>query len=237
MKNRWTEEGGYKQLLGVAVPLILSTAAWSVQHFVDRMFLSWYSSEAIAAATPAGVLNFSIMSLFIGTASYVSTFVAQYYGAKRYHRIGPILWQGVYISILGEFFLISLIPLAAPLFDLIGHDQLVRSNEVIYFKILCLGGGPIIASSAMAGFFAGRGNTWPIMWVNLTATLVNIVMDYVLIFGNWGSPEMGIKGAGIATALSQVFAFFAYAVLILYISRGKNYHIPVSYTHLTLPTN
>ncbi len=225
MKNRWTEEGGYKQLLAVAVPLILSTAAWSVQHFVDRMFLSWYSSEAIAAATPAGVLNFSIMNLFIGTASYVGTFVAQYYGAKRFHRIGPILWQGVYISILGEFFLISIIPLAAPLFDLIGHDQVVRSNEVIYFQILCLGGGPMIASSAMAGFFAGRGNTWPVMWVNLTATLVNIVMDYVLIFGNWGSSEMGIKGAGIATALSEVFAFLAYSVLILYISRGKNYHI------------
>ena len=225
MKSRWTEEGGYRQLLVVAIPLILSTAAWSIQHFVDRMFLSWYSPEAIAAATPAGVLNFSLMSLFIGTAGYASTFVAQYYGAKRYQRIGPVIWQGVYISVLGGGVLLFFIPFARPLFDLVGHDPLVRGHEVAYFQVLCLGGGPVIASSAMAGFFAGRGRTWPVMWVNAMATAVNIVLDYALVFGNWGFPELGIKGAGIATALSGIFSFLAYAVLILHISRGKNYYI------------
>ena len=78
--------------------LILSTGSWAVQHFVDRMFLAWYSAEAIAAAMPAGLLNFAIMSFFIGTASYVGTFVAQYYGAGVKARIGPAVWQGVYLS-------------------------------------------------------------------------------------------------------------------------------------------
>jgi len=90
--RRWSYEGGYRQVLFIAIPLILSTGAWSVQHFVDRMFLTWYSPEAIAAAMPAGMLNFTIMSLFLGTAGYVNTFVAQYYGVGRYERIGPVLW-------------------------------------------------------------------------------------------------------------------------------------------------
>lgn len=70
--------GGYREVLVIAFPLILSTAAWSVQHFVDRMFLSWYSPAAIAAAMPAGMLYFSISCLFMGTAGYVNTFVAEH---------------------------------------------------------------------------------------------------------------------------------------------------------------
>ena len=112
--TRWTSTGGYREVLVIAVPLILSTSAWSVQHFVDRMFLSWYSPETLAASMPAGILFFTLMSLFIGTASYVSTFVAQYFGAERYERIGPALWQGVYISLLGGLLLLCLIPFFNP---------------------------------------------------------------------------------------------------------------------------
>lgn len=122
------------------LPLILSTGSWAVQHFVDRMFLTWYSPEAIAAAMPAGILNFTLMSFFIGTASYVSTFVAQYHGAGMRHRIGPVLWQGIYFSMLGGVLVLCLIPLAAPVFDLVGHDEAVRRNEIVYFQVLCLGG-------------------------------------------------------------------------------------------------
>ena len=54
LKTRWNDPGGYREVLVIAIPLILSTATWSIQHFVDRMFLTWYSPEAIAAAMPAG---------------------------------------------------------------------------------------------------------------------------------------------------------------------------------------
>ncbi len=223
LSKRWASEGGYREFLVIAFPLILSTGAWSVQHFVDRMFLSWYSHETIAAAMPAGILNFSIMSIFIGTATYVSTFVAQYYGAGRYHRIGPVLWQGVYVSVLGGLVLICLIPFARPIFSLVGHDPVVQGHEVDYFQILCLGGAPVIASSAMAGFFSGRGRTWPVMWVNISSTALNLIMDYALIFGNWGFPKLGIRGAGIATVLSALLSFLMYVALISTRVHNKTY--------------
>ncbi len=142
LRKRWEKEGGYKEFLVIAVPLILSTGAWSIQHFVDRMFLAWYSTESIAAAMPAGILNFSIMSIFIGTATYVSTFVAQYHGAGRYHRIGPTLWQGMYISALGGLVLICLIPFARPIFSLVGHEPVVQAHEVDYFGFRGVHGHP-----------------------------------------------------------------------------------------------
>lgn len=224
LRKRWTTEGGYREVLVIAFPLILSTGAWSVQHFVDRMFLSWYSPEAIAAAMPAGILNFSVMSLFIGTASYVNTFVAQYHGAGRYHRIGAAMWQGVYVSLLGGLALVCLIPFAWPIFSLVGHDPLVQRYEVQYFQILCLGGGPVIASSAISGFFSGRGRPWPVMWVNTFSTAVNLVLDYALIFGKWGFPELGIKGAAIATVLSGIFSFLVLMALVSTKANNKTYH-------------
>lgn len=224
LSKRWASDGGYREVLVIAIPLILSTGAWAVQHFVDRMFLFWYSPEAVASSMPAGILNFSIMSLFMGTAGYVNTFVAQYYGAGRYHRIGPALWQGVYVSLLGGLALICFIPFARPIFSLIGHDPLLQRYEMEYFQILCLGGGPVIACSALSGFFAGRGRPWPVMWVNSLSTAVNLVMDYALIFGNWGLPELGIKGAGIATVLSGICSFCVYMALISTRVNNKTYH-------------
>ena len=222
--KRWRAEGGYRQLLVIATPLILSTGAWSVQHFVDRMFLSWYSPEAIAAAMPAGMMSFAVMSFFLGTATYVSTFVAQYFGAKRFDRIGPALWQGVYIALLGGITQLCLIPFAEPIFSFMGHDPLVQLYEVPYFQILCLGGFPFVASAALSGFFSGRGKPWAVMWVNSCATIVNLVLDYALIFGVWGFPELGIKGAAIATVLSGTFSVCVYLVLITRKAYNKKYH-------------
>jgi MATE family multidrug resistance protein len=216
-------------VLNIAIPLILSTASWSIQHFVDRMFLAWHSSEAIAAAMPAGMLHFSIVSIFMGTAGYVSTFVAQYHGAKAYHRIGPAIWQGVYVSLIGGILLLSVIPFAEPVFRLIGHAEQVQRDEVAYFQVICFGGGPYIASYAISGFYSGRGKTWPVMWVNTFTTIVNLILDYMLIFGNWGFPEMGIKGAGIATALAGAFSLVVFLVLLTSEKYNATYHTRIGW--------
>ena len=99
IKRRWHKQGGYREVLRVAVPLILSTGAWSILLFVDRMFLSWHSPESIAAALPAGMASFALSCLFIGIAAYVNTFVAQYQGANQNLKVGSIVWQGIYLSL------------------------------------------------------------------------------------------------------------------------------------------
>jgi len=224
LKTRWNSPGGYREVLVIAIPLILSTATWSIQHFVDRMFLTWYSPEAIAAAMPAGMLNFSMVSIFMGTAGYVTTFVAQYYGARQFHRIGPALWQGVYISLFGGLLILCAIPFAESFFSLVGHSPLVQQNEVAYFEILCLGGGAYAASYALSGFFSGRGKTWPVLWVNVATTVVNLVLDYALIFGHWGFPELGIRGAGIATVVAGVFSLLMFFALLCSGSNNDTFH-------------
>ncbi len=211
--NRWRAPGGYREVLVVAFPLIMSAGSWSLQHFVDRMFLTWYSPEAIAAAMPAGILNFMVMSLFIGTASYVNTFVAQYYGAKQEHRVGPVMWQGIYLAILGGLVMLPLIPLAGPFFRIVGHPEEVQRYEIVYFRILCFGGFTAIGSAALSGFFSGRGDTFPVMWINILGTAVNLMFDYLLIFGNFGFPRWGVPGAALSTLIGSAVTFTAFFLL------------------------
>jgi MATE family multidrug resistance protein len=213
--HRWQGNGGYGEVLRIAFPLILSTGSLTIQHFVDRVFLTWLSPEAIAAATPAGVLNYTIMSLFIGTATYVNTFVAQYWGAGQIKRIGPAMWQGLYFSLLAGLVILPLYPVAEKIFAAAGHDPAVQKLEVQYFRILLFAGFPVTASSALAGFFSGRGKTYVIMWVTFAVTLVNGVLDYGLIFGRLGLPALGIRGAALATLIAQYLRLLIYLFLIL----------------------
>ena len=210
----WRREGGYGEVLKIAVPLILSTGSWSIQHFVDRMFLTWYSRDALAAASPAGMLYFTFASFFIGTASYVNTFVAQYSGAGHSRRVGPAVWQGIYFGLIAGLFLLGLIPVADRLFAWVGHAPAVRSLETAYFKILCIG-GPTVAGAALSAFFSGRGETLTVMWVNFAAMALNIVLDYAWIFGKWGFPQGGIRGAAWATVVAHFFSTALFLVLML----------------------
>lgn len=213
IETRWHAPGGYREALHLAFPLILSAGSWTVQHFVDRMFLCWWSPDAMGASLAAGVVQFTAVSLFMGTASYANTFVAQYFGAKRPERIGAAVWQSIYFAAMAFAVFLLLIPLGEPIFTFFGHEEPLRSMEIDYFQILLIGSGFHIYSSAVSGFYSGRGRTWPILYVNATATAINLVLDYAVIFGNWGFPEMGLRGAAWATNAAMLFSAVAFSCL------------------------
>jgi multidrug resistance protein, MATE family len=171
------------------------------------------------------MLNFTLLSIFLGTAGYVNTFVAQYHGARLEYRIGPTLWQGIYIALIGGLAHLLFIPLAGPIFGFIGHSGQVMRYEIIYFQILCLGAFPAIASSVFASFYSGRGVTMPIMWINIGTVSMNVLFDYVLIFGHWGFPELGIQGAAISSILAGFITLGVYLALLCTPSHNQRYFI------------
>jgi MATE family multidrug resistance protein len=214
LKRRWSEDGGYREVLVIAVPLILSTGAWSLLLFVDRMFLSWYSSDAIAAAMPAGMASFAIMCLFIGTAAYVNTFVAQYFGAGEESKIGAVIWQGIYFSGLSIFIVIPAYVWAEEFFALIDHSESLQLLEVDYFKLLMYSSVFVVLNNTLSSFFSGLGKTIVVMWVSVLITIINILLDYLFIFGKFGFSEMGIGGAAIATNSAVIVGSILLLILI-----------------------
>ena len=224
LKQRWHETGGYREVMVIALPLILSTGSWSLQHFVDRMFLTWYSPEAIAASMPAGLLNWTILSLFIGTAGYANTFVAQYYGAKQFERVGPAVWQAIYLLFPAILLAVPVYLVADTIFAMGDHGPEVIEMEIIYFRILLFGTPFVVISNAVSGFFSGLGKTWIVMWANFAGVIVNIILDYIMIFGWLGFPGMGIAGAGWATVIAAAVTAFVFLAVFAREEYNKTFY-------------
>ena len=216
---------GYRRILNVALPLVASMASTTVMQFTDRIFLSHYSLESLAASLSAGISAFVLGSFFAGVTGYVNVFVAQYEGAARPERIGAAVWQGVWFALLAGAVMALLSLLGPSLFALAGHSAEVQVLERQYFAILCLGAGPGILSMALSCFFSGRGLTRPVMVVNMTGALVNIPLDYALINGAWGMPEMGIRGAAWATVAGWCLTATLFALLVMRRRNQERYGI------------
>lgn len=215
--------GSFRELWRVAVPLVLSSGSLSLMHVVDRVFLTWHSTEALAASLPAGMMHWTVISVLVGTVSYVNTFVAQYDGAGRPDRVVASVWQGVFLAAAGGIALLAVAPFSAPVFGLFGHEPEVQRLEAEYFSILCAGATPMAVSMALSCFYSGRGLTGTVMKVNFFAVGVNGLLDYCLIFGLGPLPEMGIRGAATATVLANLVSVATYAALIVRSRRQNGY--------------
>ena len=192
LNSWWTRECGFRDVLTLALPLVISTCLWTVLNFTDRMFLLWYSNAAMAASLPAGLTHFAVVCFPLGVVSYVNTFVAQYHGAGKEPRIGAVVWQGVWLGLLAIPLLLATIPLAPWFFRLAGHEPDVVSLEITYYRVLTLGGGAMLINAAFASFFTGRGATRVVLAVDAVAVALNALLDYAWIFGHWGLPAWGV---------------------------------------------
>jgi multidrug resistance protein, MATE family len=193
------EKGHWREVLKLAWPLVISTASFSVMQFCDRVFLANYSGDALRAAVPASILSFTFVSGFRAVVAYANTFVAQYYGAGRKHDCALATMQAVILSFLLWPLILLSIPLGRAFLILADHPPAVLSGELEYFTITLLGGITNLLPLAAASFFIGRGRTFIMMAAIVIGNIVNILLDYILIFGKFGLPEMGIRGAAIGT--------------------------------------
>ncbi|MBF0573738.1 MAG: MATE family efflux transporter [Desulfamplus sp.] len=215
----------YKEVINVSLPMVLSMGSITLMEFTDRIFLANYSLDALAAATPAGITAFLFNSFFMGVSGYVNVFIAQYIGANNREGVGASLWQGIYFAILGAIFMSLLSTAAAAIFSIIDHAPEIQQLEVIYFRIICLGSGITLIASTLSCFYSGRGFTKTVMLIHMTGTLFNIPLGYALINGKWGFPELGIKGAAIATVSSWILIASIFGILIFNKKNNDHFHV------------
>jgi len=191
------------RILRLAGPLVLSMTGVLLMQLCDGLFLSWYSADAIAAIGPASMAALVLSSVVMGAAGYTSTLTAHYYGAGEPTKIGPAVWQGIYLALASGCLGAALAPLGGIVFDLVGHAPQVCAYEKTYFSILCYGMPISLVATALSGFFSGRGSNLTLMAIQLAGLALNGVLCYALIWGRWGLPELGMAGAAWATVTAQ----------------------------------
>lgn len=191
--------GGSRELIALALPLVVSQSFMTVQVFVDTILLAWHDEREMAASFPAMMWFWLAFGVLQVTAGYASTFVAQYMGAGRPERVGPAVWQGIYFAILSGLLCLLAVPAVPFLISLGGHTEGLQALEAIYLRCLCFAALPMLIMAAINGFFSGRGQTWTVLGIEAAGTAVNVALAVLLVFGRGGAPEMGIAGAGWAT--------------------------------------
>ncbi|PHR27038.1 MAG: MATE family efflux transporter [Desulfotalea sp.] len=215
LKKITSKENHYQEVLRICLPLVLGLSATTVMEFTDRVFLANYSIEAISASLPAGITAYLFLAFFGGVGSYAGVFIAQYTGKGDFKMIGSVLWQAIYFTLFAGIFMYLVATFATDaIFMLAGHEQEVQRLESIYFSILCKGGILHVAMATLSTFYTGRGYTRPVMIITFLGVFVNVPLDYALIFGAWGMPEMGIRGAAIATVIAWIVNVVLFIVLI-----------------------
>lgn len=216
----WNRPAGGWEVLALSFPLIISTSFWAVSWFFDRLFLTWYDSQAMAASMPSGMMHWSLICLPAGIASYVNTFVAQYHGAGQQKRIGLVVGQGMWLGILSVPLFALSIPLTPLLFQTASENAEQVRLQTYYFQSLTLGAPAMVMGNALSAFYTGRGQTLLVMLVNIAGNSVDLFLDYAMVFGKFGFPEWGIVGAGVSTAIGHWFNLVVFG-LLMFASRER----------------
>lgn len=226
----WTATCGGREVLGIALPLTLSWGLWSVMNLIDRAFLLYHSRDSAAATLNGGMVHWSFVCLPFALASFVNTFVAQYYGAKQKDRIGKIVGQSLLFGIAAIPLFFLSVPIANWIFVVFkqaseGDVTNLIHAEQEYFWGLAFGGGAFVLEATFSAFFTGRGRTTVVLAGTFVATATNFVLAYALIFGQWGFPAWGVFGAGFATALSHWAAVATYVLFAVFEEDRADYQL------------
>ncbi|MBR0459832.1 MAG: MATE family efflux transporter [Victivallales bacterium] len=212
MKRHLDGDGGIRQLLPIAVPMILTSVFDTLMTFIDRVYLSYVGKTELSASFSAGITSWMCICLFVGLIGYTGAVVAQFYGAKRYTECPHVVEQSLRLAFLCYPLCLLTCWLGAFTFGGEGHDPEQARLERIYFWYLSFGCIVALLRGAYCGFFAGIGKTKIIMVANCVALVVNLTVNYVLIFGKFGCPAMGIRGAAIGTVLAGL----AMALIVMF---------------------
>ncbi|HET6573748.1 MAG TPA: MATE family efflux transporter [Fimbriiglobus sp.] len=195
--------GGYRELIALSLPLILSASFWTVQIFIDRVFIAMVSSDALAATMPTVLYFWTPFVLLNSTALYATVFVAQYTGAGRPGRIGPVVWQALRFSLVTGLLFPLLTPAAGFIIGLTEHTPAVKVLELEYFRALSLVALPMLIVASVNSFFAGRGDSWTVLLINAVGMTANAALAYPLIVMRKHDPIAAMHGAGYAAALGS----------------------------------
>jgi len=222
-------QGGVRDILVIALPMFISQALDTGMIFVDRLFLARLNPELMNAAMGGGLTVFMMMSFFLGLTSYTTALVAQYLGAGRKKMCGLALTQAVIFSLIAYLPILAGRPFAYWLFDVMGVSPGQLVPQKIYFNILIYGAVISLWRTNLSCFFSGIGRTRVVTIASFIAMIVNVVSNYGLIYGKWGLPALGIRGAAFGTLAGGLTALVVLAVCYLRKQNVSEFHLKESF--------
>ena len=209
-----------KSFLKLAAPMFGSQVALQLIGINSVIQSGNYSSEVLAGILMANGLYWPLMFGLGGVIFFVTPMVAQLFGANKLKEIGPLVRQAMWLVIPIVLFIMILLGQASKLLVFVGVEEGIIKHTDEYLSMFIFAIPPIMLSQPLRSLSEGITKPRPIMYINIGMLLMAVIGNYCFIYGNWGFPEMGARGAGLSAIIGTWTALFT---LIFYVWWSKNY--------------
>jgi len=210
---------GHRSMLVLAIPLIVSNLSQSMKHLTDVLMLGWYGIDALAAVVLGATLWHILFIIGSGFAMATITLAARSAGEGNRVGVRRYVRRGCWIAIAFACIVAPLLWTSGPVFRLLGQQIDTAELAESYLHIAMWGLYPALMAMTLKSFFLAIIRPQIILWSTLAGALFNAVLNYLLIFGHYGVPELGLEGAAIASVIAHVFTLG----LMLMTVAGRSY--------------
>lgn len=213
----------YISLIKLGAPILVGQLGMIVVAFADNIMVGRYSTEALASASFVNNVFNLAMFACLGFAYGLTPLIGAMFSQKRYNRIGDIIRNGLLANTLFAIAVTAIMTILWFNLHRLGQpDELLPLIRPYY--LLTLAGVSLVALfNVFAQWLFAINNTSLPMWIILAANTVNIIGNYLLIYGKCGLPELGLIGAGISTLLARILCLVTVVAIFLYGSRFRQY--------------
>jgi putative MATE family efflux protein len=216
----------YRSIWGISFPIIIAGVSETIVDITDTIFLAHYGITELAAIGMADAIYGLSLFLIMGLVDGIQIIIGRRAGQEQRHEIGRTFNQGLYLLLLASLLSLLLILVAVPAIT----DTLLASHEVHnavnrYLHIAAFALFFQSTNLALSAFYVGISRTRVLIGGAIILAITNISLDYLLIYGNFGLPEMGIEGAAIATLSSEIATFLFLFAEVLRKRYDLSYHL------------
>ncbi len=219
----WVTE--FRATFALAWPLVIAQLAQNMLHTTDVILLGWLGSDYLAAGTLATTFLMPFLVGGVGVVGAVAPLVAQARGSRNIKAVRRIVRQGCWAAIALAAVLVPIVLQIKPIYQALGQDPQATELANQFIQIAAWSLFPALGIIAFRSLLSAFDATRAILVITVMGVLVNALTAYVLIFGHFGFPRLELRGAAIATTLTNVVMLIAMVTYVVRHRRLKRFHV------------
>lgn len=229
--NKMADTPVFKLLVSMSLPAMLSMLIQALYNIVDSLFVAQIGEGALAAVSLAFPIQILVIAVAVGTGIGLNSLIARSLGEKNSEKASLVADHGIVLAV-ASWIVFALFGLFGTkhFFAMFTDDQAVLNMGTAYLSIVTIFSFGAFIQINIEKIFQGTGNMVYPMIMQIVGAVTNIILDPILIFGWFGLPKMGVKGAAIATVIGQIVAM----VVSIYLITKRSQGIRISLKHFKI---
>jgi putative MATE family efflux protein len=212
-----------KLLFSMSIPMMISMLVQALYNIVDSIFVAQISENALTAVSLANPIQMLMIAVGAGTGVGVNALLSRSLGEKNHAKASEVAQTGIFLALMTYLvFLFIGLFLVKPFFYAQTNDPEIIEYGIQYLSIVCCCSFGIYAQFIFERILQATGRTAHTMVTQMAGAIINIIFDPILIFGWFGLPALGVRGAAIATVIGQVIAGVAAYFMNVYANKDVN---------------